>query len=212
MHSPMYTPARLGSAKPSPATPFGYREALVIADDSATETSTSYGFSAESSVAPSPQYASWNTPRSTTGSLGGHGDHTMPLDLTSLGSVPSPLPSTNPFAISFGTPSTSNLGLNDSAYIPSFAYAGIGDPSDVAHMTIGSSNVASLGIGMTAPSPSQFDLSDLPYSGMDFLQSLGGSFQDSSTASGDHNEALWAQLGASPFKLAPELPIGTLES
>lgn len=108
----------------------------------------------------------------------------LPIDLTALSPA-----APNPFSISFGTPSTANVPL-DSAYLPTFAYSMNGED------------------GLPAPSPSQFDLSDLPYSGMDFLHTLGGSFQDSSTS--EQNEALWAQLGTSPFKAAPELPFGTI--
>jgi hypothetical protein len=101
------------------------------------------------------------------------------------------LPGQNPFAISLNAPSGSNTQL-DSAYLPSFTYPMMCE------------------CGVSAQSPVQFDLSDLPFFGMDFLQSLGGSLQDISTSPND--EALWLQLGTSPFKLPPEPPFVINES
>lgn len=176
---------------PSPSSAHGPRRAESLAspgvftyqavEDLPSEVSTSYSFQGATA---SPQLTqAWSTPRSSAPALG-QGNAILPSDLTAL-SPGAP----NPFSISFGTPSTTNAPL-DSAYLPAFAYPMAGDD------------------GMRAPSPSQFDLSDLPFSGMDFLQTLG-SFHDTSTA--EQNEALWAQLGTSPFKLTPELPFGPID-
>ncbi|KAF8312878.1 hypothetical protein DL93DRAFT_2081853 [Clavulina sp. PMI_390] len=118
------------------------------------------------------------------------------LDLTALSPA-----AQNPFAISYGTPSSTSgvapISI-DSAYLPAFAFS---------TMTGGSADEA-----LPAPSPSQFDLSDLPFSGMDFLQSLGSLDASSAGVTTEQNEALWAQLGASPFRVAPDLPFGVMES
>ena len=151
-------------------------------EELANDASTSYSFSGATA---SPQLTqAWGTPHSSATALGQEGG-LLPLDLAVLSPA-----APNPFSISFGTPSSSNAPL-DSAYLPAFAYPMTGDS------------------GVPVSSPSQFDLSDLPFSGMDFLQSLGGSVHDTSAA--EQNDALWAQLGNSPFKLAPELPFGVID-
>lgn len=162
--------------------------AFHAAEDLVTEAS-SYSISV---AANSPQLTqTWSTPRSSSAAMS-QDNGFLPLDLTTLSPA-----GPNPFSISFGTPppssstsTTTNVPL-DSAYLPAFAYPMTQDN------------------GMPAPSPSQFDLSDLPFSGMDFLQTLGDSFQD--TSGTEQNEVLWAQLGASPFRLAPDLPFSVID-
>lgn len=195
MYSSSHTTTPSLSVAPSSAS-LSDHPAAAGGSDSGAESS-SYGFAGSS--ANTPHYAQpWSTPRSSAASLGLDASSALPADLSmspSLGHHPHPhhSASSNPFSsLSFNTPSASSVQL-DSAYLPSFAYSLVGDGA------------------IPAQSPVQFDLSDLPFSGMDFLQSLGGSLTDDHTTN-TNEEALWAQLSASPFKLGPDLPFGAIET
>lgn len=205
--SVMYGRSRASTLLSSPASSMsGYRPQLSNDDSSlstAADPSSSSSYSLTGS-APSPGvHPSWSTPRSSIAVLGGNGmdnHHSLPIDL-SAGLSPA-AGGVNPFSINFAhTPGASHLPL-DSAYLPSFTYALPNDGPDHHASSVHSTNHPA------APSPGQFDVSDLPFSGMDFLQT----FEFSDGTSNEQNEALWAQLGTSPFKLAPELPFGAIES
>lgn len=57
-----------------------------------------------------------------------------------------------------------------------------------------------------APSPAQFDLTDLPFSGLDCLQNFS-TLPDPSLDNAPP-DSLWSQLSASPFKMGRDLPFG----
>jgi len=88
----------------------------------------------------------------------------------------------------------------DSAYLPPFALP-FYDDQPTPHIP-------------SYPGPSQFDLTSLPFSGLDFLQSFTNlpaaqseGMQGVEQAEQAAQDALWASLGASsPFRMGSDIP------
>ncbi len=142
----------------------------------------------------SPPLQQWSsTPRSSGITL--CGSNTLaPVDYLMTQSSSEGLESiTQPFSFNTSTSTTPKIQQQlDSACLSSFTFPIYDDST--------SNN---------GPSSTQFDLSDLPFSGLDFLQSFT-SFQDGITGT-EEGDPLWSQLSASPFKMGPELPFALIE-
>lgn len=171
--------------------PLGHSQSLSNGILSDISVSNPYSFG-ESPVSPASQR--WSTPRSSGATLCGS-DAMTPVDYLAVHNGSDGLESaTQPHSFNASTSTPKTRQHFDSAYLPPFAFP-IFDGS----------------MSNSPPSPAHFDLSDLPFSGLDFLQSFSTQDGVTGTNEGDPLDPLWTQLSASPFKMGPELPFALIE-
>lgn len=173
---------------------------MIPGESPRSDMGSSYTFNSVSSNTQYDSSARWSTPRNA-GDM--HNFAGYSSNGSSSGQIPDPamgsLDTSSIFSSSLshtlaGTPSADSL---DSGYLSSY-----GLPFDEPSNSAGN---------MHSPLPTQFDLTGLPFSGLDFLQNFTSFDGGAEPASSSDGDALWSNLGSGAFKMGPDLPFSLVD-